>query len=110
MTSEQHHIQMTDALNVHTAADLRTELLTAFETSQEVVVDFNGHPIHDSTGIGLLVEACRRAERAGCRLHLTGVEERSQRMLRRVGIARALGLSVRARRSAAPASARLRIA
>lgn len=70
-------------LNVHTVSDVRTALVRSIDSG---IGDFLLHlglaDIGDATGLGVLVGAHHRAERAGRRLVLTEVSPRIDRLLR----------------------------
>lgn len=53
-------------VDIATAPELRERLSDAFGTYQRVVVDLDGVPFLDSTGLGVLVAAYNRANAAGC--------------------------------------------
>lgn len=70
-------------LNVHTVGEVRTALVRSIDGG---IGDFLLHlgtaDIGDATGLGVLVGAHHRAERAGRRLVLTAVSPRIDRLLR----------------------------
>lgn len=66
------HLQFSGRLDVHTATDLRFALVTAVATGTgELVVDLSQVQALDASGLGVLVGAHRRADRAGRTLVLT---------------------------------------
>jgi anti-sigma B factor antagonist len=71
------------ALDVTTAATIRADLtdLLAAGGTDDLVVDLNQMGALDTVGLGLLVGIHRQAQRAGCRLVLTGVPPRMSRVL-----------------------------
>ena len=76
-------IVLSGRLDVHTAADLRQVLHAAVDSGTgDVVVDLAGAVLGDATGLGLLVGAHRRAQRAGRRVVLVGVPEPMERLIR----------------------------
>lgn len=69
-------------LDVHQAADVRLALVTAVERGAgELVVDLSGLVALDATGLGVLVGAHRRAQRAGRVLVLRDVPPAVARLL-----------------------------
>lgn len=70
-------------LNVHTVGEVRSALVRSIDSG---IGDFLLHlglaDIGDATGLGVLVGAHHRAERAGRRLVLTAVSPRIDRLLR----------------------------
>lgn len=75
-------VELQGAVDVHVAADLR--LLLADQVDQgegELLLDLSGVTALDATGLGLLVGAHRRAQRAGRRLVLDRVPPVVARLL-----------------------------
>jgi anti-anti-sigma factor len=69
-------------LGTNTVADVRAALGEATEAGNgDLVVDLRDVDLVDATGLGVLVGAHRRAERAGRRLVLRAVPERIDRLL-----------------------------
>lgn len=73
---------LTGRLDVHVAADVRLALAEAVDAgSGDLVVDLAGLEAVDATGLGVLVGAHRRAQRAGRTLILEGVPAPVGRLL-----------------------------
>ena len=69
-------------LDVHTAADVRNALVDAVAAgSGELVLDLSALEAVDATGLGVLVGAHRRAQRAGRTLVLVDVQVPVARLL-----------------------------
>lgn len=69
-------------LDVHTAADMRNALVDAVAAgSGELVLDLSALEAVDATGLGVLVGAHRRAQRAGRTLVLVDVQVPVARLL-----------------------------
>lgn len=69
-------------LDVHVAADVRLALAEAVDTGTgEIIVDLTGLEALDVTGLGVLVGAHRRAQRAGRTLVLSDVPDVVARLL-----------------------------
>jgi anti-anti-sigma factor len=69
-------------LDVHAAADVRLEIAEAVESGEgELVLDLLALEAVDATGLGVLVGAHRRAQRAGRTLVLEDVPEQVGRLL-----------------------------
>jgi len=65
-----------------TVGDVRTALGDAIEAGiEDLLLDLGGVELVDATGLGVLVGAHRRAERAGRRLVLRNVPERIDRLM-----------------------------
>lgn len=84
-------VRLRGRLDVHTVADARTELRVAVaHGSGDLLVDLAGVELGDTTGLGMLLGAHRRAHRAGRRLVLVGVSDGLQRLLVATRLARVL--------------------
>lgn len=69
-------------LDVHAAADVRLALAAAVDAGTgELVLDLAGLESVDATGLGVLVGAHRRAQRAGRTLVLADVPDQVGRLL-----------------------------
>ena len=69
-------------LDLRTLADVRTALHSAIDAGTgDLVVDLRDVEVRDATGLGVLVAAHRRADRAGRRLVLRHVPARMRRLL-----------------------------
>ena len=77
------HLRLRGRLDARNASSVRTTLHEAVDGGVgELVIEMGGLEIWDGTGLGVLVGAGRRAQRAGRRLVLTGVRPRELRLLR----------------------------
>ena len=75
-------IDLTGSLDVHVAADVRLALAAAVDAGTgELVIDLRHVDAVDATGLGVLVGAHRRAQRAGRTLVLTDVPHSVARLL-----------------------------
>ena len=75
-------VALSGRLGASTVADVRTALADAIEQgSGDLVVDLHGVELVDATGLGVLVGAHRRADRAGRRVVLRLVPDRIDRLL-----------------------------
>jgi anti-anti-sigma factor len=76
-------------LDTRTAPDARRELHRAIDSGDGILLlDLAMCEIGDATGLGLLVEVHRRAVRAGRRIHLVAIDERTRRLLRGIRLDR----------------------
>jgi len=77
------HLRLTGRLDARNAPSVRTALQESVDAGTgELVIEMGNLEIWDGTGLGVLVGAGRRAQRAGRRLVLTGVQARELRLLR----------------------------
>ena len=75
-------LALSGRLGATTVADVRNALAEAIEQgSGDLVVDLIGVELVDATGLGVLVGAHRRADRAGRRLVLRAIPDRIDRLL-----------------------------
>jgi len=75
-------LTLTGPLDVHVAADVRLALAAAVDAgSGELLVDLRDVGPVDATGLGVLVGAHRRAQRAGRTLVLADVPDQVARLL-----------------------------
>lgn len=75
-------LALSGRLGATTVADVRNALAHAIERGTgDLVVDLHGVELVDATGLGVLVGAHRRADRAGRRLVVRNVPERIDRLL-----------------------------
>jgi anti-anti-sigma factor len=75
-------VALSGRLGATTVADVRAALAHAIERGVgDLVVDLHGVDLVDATGLGVLVGAHRRAERAGRRIVLRMIPERIDRLL-----------------------------
>ena len=79
---EIHEIHLTGRLDVHVAADVRNALAAAVDSGTgDLVIDLAELEAVDATGLGVLVGAHRRAQRAGRTLVLEAVPDSVGRLL-----------------------------
>ena len=75
-------VALSGRLDVHAAADVRLELADAVDRGHgELVLDLTALEAVDATGLGVLVGAHRRAQRAGRTLVLEDVPDGVGRLL-----------------------------
>jgi anti-anti-sigma factor len=75
-------VSLSGRLDVHAAPDVRLELADAVDSGDgELVLDLAAVEAVDATGLGLLVGAHRRAQRAGRTVVLTDVPDSVWRLL-----------------------------
>ena len=75
-------VALSGRLDVHAAADIRLELADAVDNGDgELVLDMASLEAVDATGLGVLVGAHRRAQRAGRTLVLEDIPEQVERLL-----------------------------
>ena len=86
-------VAITGRIDVRTVPDVRLLLHEIIDTGCGDVLMFLGDAeIGDATGLGVLVEAYNRARRAGRRLAVVDMSERTGRLLRASRLDRALVL------------------
>jgi anti-sigma B factor antagonist len=77
------YVRLSGRLDARNASSVRTTLQEAVDDGiGELIIEMGGLEIWDGTGLGVLVGAGRRAQRAGRRLVLTNVRARELRLLR----------------------------
>lgn len=97
VTEPGSRVRLCGRLDVTQAADVRAVLLAAVDGGTgDLHLDLSEVVLADSTALGLLVEAHRRAVRRGRRLLLVHPQPRTERLLR------AARLLPRGRRTATP--------
>ncbi|HET7310369.1 MAG TPA: STAS domain-containing protein [Mycobacteriales bacterium] len=75
-------LALSGRLGATTVADVRNALAHAIEHGTgDLVLDLHGVELVDATGLGVLVGAHRRADRAGRRLVLRRIPDRVDRLL-----------------------------
>ena len=80
--NDGHLVALSGRLDVHAAADIRLELAEAVDRGEgELVLDLTELEAVDATGLGVLVGAHRRAQRAGRTLVLESVPDPVGRLL-----------------------------
>lgn len=95
-------ITLTGPLGVTTAADVRGLLHTAIDTGcGDVVLHLEHAEVVDATGLGLIVEAHRRAGRQGRRVVIADATPRMHRLLRRTRLHRIIETAPREARELA---------
>lgn len=88
-------LSVTGELNVHTVADVRMALGRAIDGGVgDLVIHLGEAEIGDATGLGVIVGAHHRAQRAGRRLVLADASMRLERLMRATGLHRVIPLSV----------------
>lgn len=86
-------VRITGRIDVHSVADVRLVLHEIIDTGcGDVHLRLGAAEIGDATGLGVLVEAYNRARRAGRRLAVVDMTERTSRLLRASRLDRALVL------------------
>ena len=86
-------VAITGRIDVHTVPDVRLLLHEIIDTGcGDVFMHLGQAEIGDATGLGVLVEAYNRARRAGRRLAVVDMTERTGRLLRASRLDRALVL------------------
>ncbi len=86
-------VAITGRIDVHTVPDVRLLLHEIIDTGcGDVHIRLGSAEIGDATGLGVLVEAYNRARRAGRRLAVVDMTERTGRLLRASRLDRALVL------------------
>ncbi|HVE74450.1 MAG TPA: STAS domain-containing protein [Mycobacteriales bacterium] len=89
--SADHVVELSGALDVRAAADARLTVKHALDSGAgDLVVDLRAVTGIDATGLGLLVEAHRRAGRAGRTLVLRDAPPPVARLLARTRLDRVL--------------------
>jgi anti-anti-sigma factor len=82
VTDDGTLVALTGRLDVHAAADVRNALADAVDRGEgELVIDLAEVEALDATGLGVLVGAHRRAQRAGRTLVLEDIPDAVWRML-----------------------------
>jgi len=80
--NDGHFVALSGRLDVHAAADVRLELADAVDNGEgELVIDLAALESVDATGLGVLVSAHRRAQRAGRTLVLEDIPAQVERLL-----------------------------
>jgi anti-anti-sigma factor len=86
-------VEITGRIDVHTVPDVRLLLHEIIDTGAgDVFMRLADAEIGDATGLGVLVEAYNRARRAGRRLAVVDMSERTGRLLRASRLDRSLVL------------------
>lgn len=87
-------IEVAGELDLHSAPQLRAETARAIESqsSPRIIVDLSGVTFLDSTGVGVLVGALKRAREANGALQFCGAQTRVSRVFEITGLIGALPL------------------
>ena len=87
-------VEVAGELDLHSAPQLRAELGRAIESHAmpRIVVDLAGVTFLDSTGVGVLVGALKKAREAQGALHFCGAQTRVRRVFEITGLIGALPL------------------
>lgn len=86
-------VELGGEIDLHSAPQLRAALLKlGEEAAPRVVVDLGEVTFIDSTGIGVLVGALKRARETGGDLHFCGIQSRVRRVFEITGLIRVLPL------------------
>ena len=87
-------VEVAGELDLHSAPQLRAELTRAIESSAppRVIVDLSGVTFLDSTGVGVLVGALKRAREADGKLHFCNPQPRVCRVFEITGLVGVLPL------------------
>ncbi len=86
-------VEIGGEIDLHSAPQLRAALSKTSEVPpSRVVIDLSEVTFIDSTGIGVLVGALKRAREGGGALHFCGVQSRVRRVFEITGLLRLLPL------------------
>ncbi len=87
-------VEVAGELDLQSAPQLRADLARAIENHAppRIIVDLGGVSFLDSTGVGVLVGALKRAREAGGALHFCGAQTRVRRVFEITGLIGALPL------------------
>ena len=87
-------IEVAGELDLHSAPTLRAEAVRIVEEAQtpRIIVDLSGVTFLDSTGVGVLVGALKRAREAGGDVYFCSCSARVQRVFEITGLVGALPL------------------
>ncbi len=85
-------VAVTGEVDISTVAELRECLYELAEGSQPLIVDLNRISFIDSTGLGALVGAARRATAHGGSLHAVCAQEQTRKLLWLTGVDRRIPL------------------
>lgn len=87
-------VEVAGELDLHSAPRLRAEVARALEgdASPRIVIDLGGVTFLDSTGVGVLVGALKRAREADGQLHFCSPQPRVCRVFEITGLVGALPL------------------
>ncbi len=86
-------LRVAGQLDLQSVPALRTALVELVDGAHpQVIVDLTELTFIDSTGLGVLAAATRRAQANGARLCVSGAQERVSALIRRTGLERYLPL------------------
>lgn len=85
--------EVTGDIDMSTVAGLRERLFVLADSGDPLIIDLNQVTFIDSTGLGVLVNAARRAGRHGGRLHAVCSMPQPRRLLWLTGVDRRIPLS-----------------
>jgi anti-sigma B factor antagonist len=85
--------EVTGDIDMSTASGLRERLSGLADSGQPLIVDLNRVTFIDSTGLGVLVNAARRAAAHGGSLHAVCSQPRTRKLLWLTGVDRRIPLT-----------------
>jgi anti-sigma B factor antagonist len=85
--------EVTGDIDVSTVARLRERLFEVVDSGQPLIVDLNRISFIDSTGLGVLIAAARRAGMHGSSLHAVCSRPQTRKLLWLTGVDRRIPLS-----------------
>ena len=85
--------EVTGDIDISTVSGLRERLLGLADSEQPLIVDLNGVSFIDSTGLGVLVAAARRADTHGGSLHAVCSRPPTRKLLWMTGVDRRIPLT-----------------
>jgi anti-sigma B factor antagonist len=86
-------VEVAGGIDVSTAAGLRERLFEVTDSGQPLIIDLNRISFIDSTGLGALISAARRAEAHGGSLHAVCSQPQTRRLLWLTGVDRRIPLT-----------------
>ena len=92
-TSGSHIITVSGEVDISNADALRASIEQGLAATDEVRLDFSAVSYIDSTGIGVLVGAARRAAEAGKRFSVVEVQPSVMRIVQLLGVDREMDIS-----------------
>lgn len=85
-------VHVSGDIDVHSVGVLRDELAALLGLAGDVVVDLTQVTFLDSTGLGVLVHARKKAEAVGCRMELVIDQERVMKVFRITALTRVFAI------------------
>ena len=85
--------EVTGDIDISTVSGLRERLLGLADSGEPLIVDLNGVSFIDSTGLGVLVAAARRADTHGGSLHAVCSRTPTRKLLWMTGVDRRIPLT-----------------